>query len=228
MGADAGPIELVFSMFYIRADGKHIVVDTGVSATEETAPHHHPMNRSAEQDPILALARVGVSADEIDIVINTHLHWDHCANNHLFSSAAIFAQRAELQFAIAPLPMHRLAYDEVQLDRGDCVALPGFLRSRLTLVEGDLEVTPSVRILHTPGHTPGSQSVFVRGSRSYLLPGDNVPFHENLPGGFETFRPNPLHVDLESYFASMRRSLAGIDLLLPGHDHRSLDYSEYH
>src|SRR3972149_878825 len=62
-----------------------------------------------EQRPLAALARLGIRPEDIDIVINTHLHWDHCYNNHLFPRATIYAQRAELQYAIAPLPLHTWA-----------------------------------------------------------------------------------------------------------------------
>jgi N-acyl homoserine lactone hydrolase len=225
MGADPEWIDITFTMFYVRADDRHILVDTGVPAAEETAEHHHPMARSVEQDPVAALDRIGVGAEEIDVVVNSHLHWDHCANNHRFPNATVYAQRSELQYAIAPLPLHRHAYDEVEVEHGQCRSLPAFLRAKLTLVEGDLDLGPDVRLMHTPGHTPGSQSVLVEGKETYLLPGDNVPLHANLDGG--RFTPNALHVDLESYYASVRRSTTVADVVLPGHDTRVLDHGEY-
>lgn len=81
-----------------------------------------------------------------------------------------------------------------------------------------------MRLLHTPGHTPGSQSVLVNGTVTYLLPRDNVPLHANLVD--DRFTPNALHVDLESYYASIRRSTAMADVVLPGHDTRVLDHGD--
>ncbi|MGW5152642.1 N-acyl homoserine lactonase family protein [Rhodococcus koreensis] len=225
MGADPEPLDLTFSIFYVRAGDRHILVDTGVSTPEETASHHHPLGQTAEQDPVAALEGIGVGADEISVVVNTHLHWDHCANNHRFPNATLYAQRSELQYAIAPLPLHRHAYDEIEVEHGMCQSLPGFMRAQLTLIEGDLEIAPNVHILHTPGHSPGSQSVLVSGTETYLIPGDNLPLHQNLNGG--QFTPNPIHVDLESYFASIRRSTREADVILPGHDLRVFDHAEY-
>lgn len=225
MGAAPDPIDLTFSFFYVRANGLHILVDTGVACPEETAPHHHPLAQTPEQDPVAALDGIGVGAAEIDIVVNTHLHWDHCANNHRFPNATLYAQRSELQYAIAPLPLHRHAYDEIEVEHGMCQSLPGFMRARLTLIEGDMKLGPNVHILHTPGHSPGSQSLLVSGTKNYLIPGDNIPLHQNLNGA--DFVPNPIHVDLESYFASIRRSTSESDLILPGHDLRVFDQSEY-
>lgn len=225
MGAAPDEVDITFTMFYVRADDLHIVVDTGVPPQNETAAHHFPMARTDEQDPVATLAALGVGADDVNVVVNTHLHWDHCANNHLFTNATIYAQRSELQYAIAPLPLHRHAYDEVELDHGRCLALPAFLRSKLTLIEGDFTLGRSVRVLHTPGHTPGSQSLLVYGNDTYLLPGDNIPLQSNLTGA--QFTPNALHVDLESYYRSIQRSTAEADVILPGHDTRVFDRSEY-
>lgn len=226
MGADPDPIELPFSIFFVRADGLNVLVDTGIACPDETAAHHHPLEQTEEQNILTALAGIGVDAAEIDVVVNTHLHWDHCANNHKFPNAKLYAQRSELQYAIAPLPLHRHAYDEIELDgHGMCTALPGFLKAGLTLIEGDLNLSPNLHILHTPGHSPGSQSLFVTGIENYLIPGDNIPLLQNVES--EYFIPNPIHVDLEYYFASIRRSTSEADVILPGHDSRVFDKSHY-
>lgn len=227
MGAKPEAFTLPFLMFYVRAGGRHIVVDTGVGAPADTGTHHHPMAQTAEQRPLAALERLGVGAEDVEIVINTHLHWDHCFNNHLFPRAAIYAQRVELQYAIAPLPLHLFAYDAIER-QGDRTILPPFLRAGLTLVSGDVEVVPGVRLLLTPGHTPGSQSVVVHGRKTWVIAGDNVPTYDNLPGRFKpAFTPNGIHVDLEAYYRSWDR-VAGLGAeVLPSHDDRVLDRARY-
>lgn len=227
MGATSEPITIPFLMFYVRATGRHILVDTGVGSEEETPRHHHPMSQTPEQRPTAALARIGVSPEEIQIVVNTHLHWDHCFNNSLFPNARIFAQRAELQYAIAPLPVHAWTYDAIEFDAGQ-PGLPPFLRSRLTLIEGDLEIAPGVTVLLTPGHTPGSQSVLVRGPKTYVLAGDNMPLYDNLPGGHKPhFTPSGIHADLEAYYRSFERVARLGGEILPSHDTRVLDRERY-
>jgi glyoxylase-like metal-dependent hydrolase (beta-lactamase superfamily II) len=227
MGASAERITIPFVMFYIRAEGRHILVDTGVGAPEDTLPHHHPMNQTPEQKPEAALARVGVRPEDIDTVVNTHLHWDHCTNNHLFPNATIYVQRAEIQYVIAPLPAHAWAYDVIDLEDGRQMP-PPFLRSRLTPIEGDLEIAPGVSLLLSPGHTPGSQSVVVQGRNTYVLSGDNVPLYDNLPGGHgPQFTPCSIYVDMEAYYRSFRRLLDAGGEILPSHDMRVLDRERY-
>ncbi len=219
-------VTVMFLMFLIRIGKRHVLVDTGVQAPEATLAHHHPMTQ--DRRPATALARLGVKPEEIDTVINTHLHWDHCSNNDLFPNATIYAQRVELQYAIAPLPLHSWAYDAIEYENGKPV-LPPFLRARLTLIDGDLEVAPGVTIIFTPGHTPGSQSVVVRGEKkTYVIAGDNVPLYDNLPGRYKpVFTPNGIHVDLEAYYRSFRR-MAGIGgEIIPSHDERVLDRERY-
>jgi glyoxylase-like metal-dependent hydrolase (beta-lactamase superfamily II) len=228
VGSRSETITIPFLMFYVRTGDRHLLVDTGVGPAEATAAHHHPMAQTPEQSPVAALARLGVRPDEIDVVINTHLHWDHCYNNAVFPRATVYAQRREIQYAIAPLPLHVWAYDTIELD-GDRPLLPPFLRSRLTLVDGEFEVAPGVSVIPTPGHTPGSQSVVVRAERrTYVLAGDNVPLYENLPGRFRPhFTPNGIHVDLESYYGSLARLAALGGEILPSHDARVLDRERY-
>jgi glyoxylase-like metal-dependent hydrolase (beta-lactamase superfamily II) len=227
VGASSEPITVPFLMFYVEAGHRRILVDTGVGAPDDTLAHHHPMRQSPDQRPLVALARLGVRPEDIDVVVNTHLHWDHCYNNHLFPQATIYAQRAELQYAIAPLPLHRWAYDTLEYETGQ-VVLPPFLRARLTLVEGDFEVAPGVSVLFTPGHTLGSQSVVVQGRKTYVLAGDNVPLYENLPGRFTPhFTPNGIHVNLEDYYRSWNRLARLGGEILPSHDNRVLDRERY-
>jgi N-acyl homoserine lactone hydrolase len=228
MGEKPELTEIAFVMFYIRAGDRHIVVDTGVPAAEDALEHHHPMRRDPGQDVGATLRRAGIEIENVDTVINTHLHWDHCSNNYLFPRATIYAQRRELQYAIAPLPLHRHAYDEVEVDGGRCVRLPPYLLSRLTLIDGDLEICPNVRLIRTPGHTPGSQSVVVTGEQRYLLAGDNVPMSQSLPAlDINKLAPNSIHVNLEDYYRSMQRCIYEVDRVLPSHDQRVLDRDVY-
>ncbi|HEX7124224.1 MAG TPA: N-acyl homoserine lactonase family protein [Thermodesulfobacteriota bacterium] len=228
MGAPPQPITIPFVMFYVEADGRRILVDTGVGSPEATARRHHPMSQGPEQTPLAALARLGVRPEDIDVVVNTHLHWDHCSNNHLFPRATIYAQRAELQYALAPLPLHVWAYDSDGLHEPSPL-IPPFLRARLTLIEGDLEIAPGVTIWHTPGHTPGLQSVVVRGaSGRYVIASDNVPLLDNLPGRHRPyFTPNGIHVDLSAYYRSFERIAAAGATILPSHDPSVLDRERY-
>ncbi len=107
------------------------------------------------------LARLGLKPEEIGIIIHTHLHNDHCENDGLCPNAKIYAQRAEIDFMRNPHPLdHR--YDPEYLEGCDLVAL-----------EGPAEIMPGVRVVPTPGHSPGGQSVVVdtKGAGRVLITG---------------------------------------------------------
>jgi len=226
MGATSELIDTVFVMFLVQDGRRNILVDTGIIPPDEACAHHHPCAQTSEQQPVHALERVGVSPDDVDTVVLTHLHWDHAANVDLFPNAAVYVQRDELRYARDPLPVHRGAYDQTTVV--DCADQPDTdppylsFRNTPSLIDGDINLTDHVTILATPGHSPGSQSVLVRTeSHRILLPGDNVPLHLNLPGGQHSyFTPNPTHVDLRAYHRSMRRSFQLSDTIVPSHDPR--------
>ncbi|MDT5014249.1 MAG: N-acyl homoserine lactone hydrolase [Mycobacterium sp.] len=98
--------------------------------------------------------------DSIDIVVNTHLHFDHCGGNHLFSGRPIYVQRRELDDALTQ-PDYTISE---WVDASGLEYVP---------VDGDLELLPGVELLAAPGHTAGTQVVVVRtGVRPTVIVGD--------------------------------------------------------
>src|SRR3954467_8214731 len=104
----------------------------------------------------------------IDIVVNTHLHLDHCGGNQLFTGKPIYVQRRELDDA--------RTLDDYTIR--EWVEAPGAL---YVPVDGELELLPGVRLLPAPGHTPGSQVVVVEtGGRPAVIGGDMAVFFGEL------------------------------------------------
>jgi N-acyl homoserine lactone hydrolase len=96
----------------------------------------------------------------IDIVVNTHLHFDHVGGNHLFAGKPIYVQRRELDDA--------RTQDEYTIR--EWVDAPGV---EYTPVDGELELVPGVRLVPAPGHTAGTQVVVVEtGDRPTVIAGD--------------------------------------------------------
>lgn len=91
----------------------------------------------------------GVSPQEIDTVVLTHLHGDHTCNNDLFPNAEFLAHVDELP------------------PRG------------IEPILEDQEICEGVRLVHTPGHTRGSMSVVVEADRTYVVAGDALPTRDN-------------------------------------------------
>jgi glyoxylase-like metal-dependent hydrolase (beta-lactamase superfamily II) len=130
--------------FVIIHPGGAALVDTGVGGPQEVLNDWRVVNRTAAD----ALADLGMSPADISLVINTHLHFDHCGQNSVFKHAAHYVQRAELARAERESPELYGWFD--------------FMNARFELLDGDTEVLPGVEVIATPGHTDGHQCVVVR------------------------------------------------------------------
>src|SRR5436309_8480663 len=129
-----------------------VLVDTGMTEL-------HPL--VADMDPRLTpLGEQDVDLAGIDIVVNTHLHFDHCGGNHLFPGRPVYVQRQELDDA--------RSLDDYTIR--EWVDAPGV---RYVPVDGELELLPGLRVLPAPGHTRGMQVVVVEtGGRPVVVGGD--------------------------------------------------------
>ncbi|MEL7184787.1 MAG: MBL fold metallo-hydrolase, partial [Pseudomonadota bacterium] len=84
------PHPMDYFMWLLRGDGRHILVDTGYDAAEGAR-----RARPILTDPVAALAPFGLTPDQIDTIIVTHLHYDHAGGLHLFPNATLHLQAAE-------------------------------------------------------------------------------------------------------------------------------------
>jgi N-acyl homoserine lactone hydrolase len=164
-------------------------------------------SRTAEQTMEAQLRRFDTSVDEITMVINTHLHTDHCAGNGYFKNVHCLVQKKEMEYAREPLPIHKPAYD-VELEGID-----------FELLDGDGEVAPGLQVMLAPGHTPGSQVVLVQTSEGlYVIAGDNIPHFENMAPDQPFFWPSGAYMDIREYWDTLARLKALGGFILPGHD----------
>ncbi|MFW6102928.1 MAG: N-acyl homoserine lactonase family protein [Chloroflexota bacterium] len=211
-------------MFYVEGSGQRILFDTGCCDPESAAKYHYPFVRKPEEDPTRALEAIGVHPSEIDTVVASHLHWDHCYNHELFTNARFLIQRIELQFAAAPFPIFANAYEAPTTDM-----TPPYSRTMFEVLDGDLELADGLKIVFAPGHTPGMQCLLVNTSEGvYYIAGDNLGLYDNLDGNrFGKPIPGINFVDLAEYYKTMRDMLKMSDHVLPGHDMRVLDQKTY-
>jgi N-acyl homoserine lactone hydrolase len=120
-----------------------ILVDTGVGwGNDQLLREWKVINREMAD----AMAEHDLSPADVKIVINSHLHFDHCGQNAVFKHAPFYIQRSELTRA---------------RDEGFTIQWFDFAGARFELVDGDAEIAEGVRVVATPGHTVGHQSVVV-------------------------------------------------------------------
>jgi N-acyl homoserine lactone hydrolase len=130
--------------FVVTHSGGAVLVDTGVGGPQEWLDDWRVVNRSVAD----ALAGLDMTPGDIGLVINTHLHFDHCGQNAVFPHAPCYVQRAELARA--------------ERESRDLYDWFGFANARFELLDGDAEILPGLSVLATPGHTAGHQCVLVR------------------------------------------------------------------
>jgi N-acyl homoserine lactone hydrolase len=132
--------------FVVTHPGGALLVDTGVGGPQEVLNDWRVVNRSVAD----ALAGLDMTPADIGMVVNTHLHFDHCGQNAVFTHAACYVQRAELRRA--------------EREEPELADWFGWMNARWELLDGDTEVLPGLSVITTPGHTAGHQCVVVQSA----------------------------------------------------------------
>ena len=215
-------IDFVCIMWAIRCGKKTIIVDTGPSDPEWSITHHdRKLIRKPQETVEGALSFIDVTPDQIETVINTHLHWDHCYNNGKFKNAIFIVQREELRYAASPLPIDFRVY-EMNTNTPTISRVLG----RCKAVEGDCDLGNGIRLILTPGHSPGSQSVAVETEKGvYVIAGDAVSLYENWESNPRI--PPAICCDLEAQYRSFEKIARIGQFVLPGHDPKVFDHPSY-
>lgn len=202
---DQQRVPMILTCLLVRAAGRTIVVDTGLG--DKLTPKEATIWGLERPTGTLldGLARLGVPPDAVDIVIDTHLHGDHCSGNTTFAgsgqdavratfpNARYVVQRREYEDAMRPNERTRATYFPINYE-------PLVRAGQMTLLDGDTEIVPGVRVVVTPGHTPGHQSVlFESGGEQALFVADLASYaiHFERLGWMTAYDVEPL-VTLET------------------------------
>jgi glyoxylase-like metal-dependent hydrolase (beta-lactamase superfamily II) len=176
-------IQLAANSLLLRVNGRTILVETGNGTkwdrklrTIYGIPDGDPLKDSLE--------RMGVTLDKIDMVINTHLHFDHAGGNTrsvngrdvaAFPNAQYVVQRAELEHALNPTERDRASYFADRI-------VPVTDAGQWQLVDGDVRIVPGVSVVRIPGHNADIQAVKISGGgRTLVFVADMLPTRHHLP-----------------------------------------------
>jgi glyoxylase-like metal-dependent hydrolase (beta-lactamase superfamily II) len=172
------------------------------------------------------LKKIGVNPEEINKVIFTHLHWDHCHNLRFFRNAKFYAHGDEVRFAFTPLPPYYRSYESPHLG-----ITPPFSETPFHLTKGEEEIADGIFIFPTPGHSPGHQSVAIETRKgTYVITGDAVMSWENWEGDPVNHLPfimNGRYIDLQRSWESFFKIKERAEFILPGHEIKVFDQKEY-
>lgn len=182
---DKNCIRMRANSLLVRAQRKNILIETGNGTKWD--PKLRAIYNVQEGDPLVdSLARAGSSPDEIDMVINTHLHFDHCGGNTrvvenravpAFRNARYIVQRSELEHARNPTERDRASYFPDNFE-------PIAKENGWDLLDGDSQILPGLSVALIPGHNASIQAVTITGGgKSLAFVADLLPtrHHISLP-----------------------------------------------
>lgn len=197
-------IWLPIYVFYLSGGPEKILVDTGLEQfmVPDSVGKTYGFE-VLEFEP--ALASVGLKPEDIDVIIHTHLHNDHCENDYKCANARVYAQQAELDFLAHPHPLDHRYFPDI---------LEGV---NIVPVQGDAKITDGVSVMLTPGHSPGGQSVLVDTAAGKALITGFCCNAENFPKDGGVICPG-VHLDAIQAYESARRAREAADILIPLHD----------
>lgn len=203
---------LDFFVWLVRRGDQLLLVDTGFSHVSALT-----RKRAFLQEPLQALAAMGVTADDLRDVAITHLHYDHAGNVNQFPGARIWLQERELTYATGKCMCdqkqnHFFALDDIS------VVLKRLYEGEVQLIDGMHSFAPGIEFHRVGGHTDGLQIVRVMTRKGWVvLASDAAHYYENL----EKLNPFPAifsKADMMAGYALIRLLANGADNIVPGHD----------
>ena len=214
------PHNMGFYVWYIEGPEKKIIVDAG-GTLEGLALWLQFVATGASGTPIQSieqgLSDAGLKPEDIDTVILTHLHADHVELAGQFANAKFVVQKSELDFALNPHPATAAFFNKELFNGLD-----------FQIVDGDEEIIDGVRVLLTPGHTAGGQSVAVEtNSGTAVITGfccvrQNFEPPEMLKEMMPILTPG-IHQNALQLFDSMLKVKETADTIVPLHESEFLE-----
>ncbi len=155
----------VYSVLIEHPEGLFLF-DTGFDRDLVNEKLAFELPQQTDEQTIPAQLRLaGFATDDVDAVVNSHLHFDHCGGNKHLTKATTYVHVDEIREARSPEPFEVLGYADTSWDH------PG---ARFSLLSGDVELAKGLHLFHTPGHTIGHYSLLVEieGRRPLLFMAD--------------------------------------------------------
>jgi 4-pyridoxolactonase len=201
-----------YSVLIEHKDGRY-VFDTGYdfAHVQRVLPFEKPI-QSKEQTIPGQLSTVGLRPEDINYVINSHYHFDHCGGNKHLTKACTICHARELEASRSPQPFEHLGYSDLtfapEMARKQGKTLPpdpalDIYTPTFQTLSGDQEIAKGVWLMETPGHTAGHYSLLVelKGRRPMLFTADACYGRKNM----DMMVISSFHLDPVASVKSMQR-----------------------
>lgn len=203
--------------WYIEGGDKKILADTG-----EMSPIRSQDREKALGGKIYTfeqgLARWNLSPQDIDVVIHTHLHNDHCENDCKCVNAEIYVHEKELERIHSPHPLD-FRYMEDYIEEVE-------ENGQIRVITEDREILPGIRVMHTPAHTEGGLTILISTARGKAAITGFCVIEENFnpPKAIKAMEmeviPPGTHVNVYEAYDILMKVKGEADILLPLHEPR--------
>ncbi|RZT07600.1 glyoxylase-like metal-dependent hydrolase (beta-lactamase superfamily II) [Kribbella sp. VKM Ac-2569] len=221
-GYDARAGEPHTTAYYIWlaiSDQHTVVIDTGIGPDRAAAI----AGLRYRTTPVAALAALDVTADAVDHVVLTHLHYDHTGTARDFENATYVIQETEIDYWTSPWAT-RILRESWLIEDDDLAHLQSAeAHGRVVLTTGDATIVPGLSVHLVGGHTEGMQVVRLQTAiGSIVLASDASHFYENI----EDDRPFPILSTTTGTYAAfdrIKQIADSPDHIVPGHDPLVLD-----
>jgi glyoxylase-like metal-dependent hydrolase (beta-lactamase superfamily II) len=221
-GEPDGPLRLSYYFWVLEplhAPGSPpIVVDCGFEPSRGER-----MGRTCLCPPADALARLGVDPAAVDLLVISHIHWDHVGNLGLFPNAQMPVARAELEFWLEDPVAQRPQFAAHADPDGIELLRRAAAEERVELIEDRAELAPGITAVRVGGHAPGQLVLEVAGEHGQIvLASDAIHYYDEL----ERERPFGIFVDLADMYrgyATLREYVSSGAAVAPGHDPSVMD-----
>ena len=193
----------------VEGKSKKYLIDTGLHSVDWANKNIAPCTRRQDEEIEHALKKIGWKCSDVDVLINTHLHYDHCGNNRLFSNAQVIIQKTEWDNAYNPDDDQKLYYLKELFSKE---SIP---YTNLRFADGEMTIDEGIRIIPTPGHSKGHQSVLVNTNEGVVcIAADASNLYENI---CDNIAPSIIH-NRRQMFESMELIRKTADYIIPGHE----------
>jgi glyoxylase-like metal-dependent hydrolase (beta-lactamase superfamily II) len=207
-------------VWFIEGEDSNILIDTGLGDCDELSRLHaqygqnYVAKQTKEQEMVNALAAKGLKPEDIDIVVLTHLHFDHIGNNELFKNARFIVQKDEIPLILNPPKFAPFYYREWQHKITS-------ISDRLEIIEGNYRLSKNIELIKLGGHTPGQMVIMAKTQAGKVcLASDFIYNYSNLRHGWPM---GPLW-NLQEWITGYQYIKGHADIIVPNHDFEFFEY----